>query len=227
MSEARGPLVLKDAGYTLPATRRGPARIVLDGANLTVEPAERVGLIGPNGGGKTTVLKVLAGLLRLRSGSLRNGSLDAASPRQGYQRSVHMILGGPFGFYPRLSGLENLRFMSGVFGRFLSVDQAHVVLDTVGLTAADARVLFAKYSLGMRQRLHLGAALADRDANVWLMDEPTNGLDTDGRDLLTRVVIGAGLASADVSKVIVSHDRTFLDDVCHRVVELDRGALVA
>ncbi len=219
-------LVLESGTYTLPATRRSPARPILQNTDLHVAHGERVGIVGPNGTGKTTILKVLAGMLRLDSGSLRNGTVSADSRSQAYQRSVHLMLGGPLGFYPRLTGVENLQFVSGVLGHFLTRRQAEAVLASVALGEDDGRRLFAKYSLGMRQRLHLAAAVIDRDATVWLMDEPTTGLDAAGVELLSGMVLGEP-GGAAVAKIIVSHDREFLERVCHRTVELRHGALVA
>lgn len=220
-------LVLESGTYTLPATRRGPARPILSGADLHVGAGERVGIVGPNGAGKTTVLKVLAGMLALREGSLSNGPHRCGARSQAYQRSVHLVLGGPLGFYPRLTGVENLQFVSGVLGHFLTRRAAQDVLASVGLADEAGRRLFATYSLGMRQRLHLAAAVVDRGASVWLLDEPTTGLDADGVDGLTAALLGEVPGGAPVAKVIVSHDHAFLERVCHRTVELKHGALVA
>lgn len=219
-------LVLKSGTYTLPATRRGPSRSILAGADLHVGAGERVGIVGPNGAGKTTVLRVLAGMLTLQGGALSNGPHRSDARSQAYQRSVHLVLGGPLGFYPRLTGVENLQFVSGVFGHFLTRHAAQDVLASVGLAEEAGRRLFATFSLGMRQRLHLAAAVVDRGASVWLLDEPTTGLDTDGVDGLTAAILGQGPGTA-IAKVIVSHDLAFLERVCHRTVELKHGALVA
>jgi ABC-type multidrug transport system ATPase subunit len=173
------------------------------------------------------VLKVLAGMLTLQEGSLSNGPHRCGAWSQAYQRSVHLVLGGPLGFYPRLTGVENLQFVSGVFGHFLTRHAAQDALSSVGLADEAGRQLFAKYSLGMRQRLHLAAAVVDRGASVWLLDEPTTGLDADGVEVLSAILLGEESSTTEVAKVIVSHDRAFLERTCHRTVELKHGALVA
>ncbi len=215
-------LILEDAYYTIPKSRRGSARPILTGVCLRVRPGERVGIMGPNGAGKSTLLKVLAGLLRLDSGRLINDGYAVTDPRWRYQRSVHLVAGAPLGFYPRLTGAENLRFMAGLWGQDVSRAQAREVLARVGLAPEAAEMMYAKYSLGMRQRLHLAAAELDHAATVWLLDEPTTGLDADGVRLLHDLVADR----PDRTYLVVSHDRAFLEKLCPRIVRLDDGRLV-
>lgn len=213
---------MEEGHYTIPKSRRGNARPILKGASLRVLPGERVGIMGPNGSGKSTLLKVLAGLLRLDSGRLSNNGYAATDPRWRYQRSVHLVAGVPLGFYPRLTGTENLRFMAGLWGQDLSRAQARDALTQVGLEPEAAEMVYAKYSLGMRQRLHLAVAELDQEATVWLLDEPTTGLDAEGVKMLHELVTGR----PDRSCVVVSHDQPFLENLCTRIVRLDDGRLV-
>ncbi|WP_185711281.1 ABC transporter ATP-binding protein [Arachnia propionica] len=224
MNDACGSgLVLDRASYAIPRTRRGEARTIIKDASLRVHPGERVGLLGANGVGKSTLLRVLAGMLRLDSGELSNDGVSARAQGRGFQRSVHLAAGAPLGFYPRLTGAENLRFLAGLWGVSMSRSQAVACLVEVGLAAeAAAQVMYAKYSLGMRQRLHLAALWADPGATTHLLDEPTTGLDEAGHHMLRQRVLGAG----DKVQVLVSHDADFLGSVCTRTVRLDDARLV-
>lgn len=223
MKRNEAGLQLSEGSYTIPRTRRGEAKLIIRDASLTVAPGERVGIVGANGVGKSTVLRVLAGMLRLDSGQLRNDGVPADDWRRRFQRSVHLAAGAPLGFYPRLTGGENLRFLAGLWGVTMSRREAARRLVEVGLAAEAAeRVMYAKYSLGMRQRLHLAALWADPRATTHLFDEPTTGLDEAGIRMLRERV----LAADDRAQVLVSHDPDFLAAVCTRTVRLDDARLV-
>lgn len=216
-------MVLDRASYTIPRTRRGEAKVIIKDASLRVLPGERVGLLGANGVGKSTLLRILAGMLRLDSGELSNDGFSARARGRGFQRSVHLAAGAPLGFYPRLTGVENLRFLAGLWGMSLSSSQAVDCLVDVGLSVgAAAHVMYAKYSLGMRQRLHLAALWADPRATTHLLDEPTTGLDEAGHHMLRERVVAAD----DKAQVLVSHDADFLESVCTRMVRLADARLV-
>lgn len=220
---SEGRLRLTDGYYTIPKSRRHAARPILRAASLSVDVGECVGIVGPNGSGKSTLLKVLAGMLRLERGELSNDGARAGDWSRRYQRTVHLVAGVPLGFYPRLTASENLRFFAGLWGRDLTKAAALDLLSNVGLDADAATTAYAKFSLGMRQRLHIAAASLDQDATVWLLDEPTTGLDSAGVVLLERSLT----QSEGTSKVIVSHDPEFLQRNCERILTLVDGALVA
>lgn len=223
LSRAREPrLCLRNAFYSIPRSRRGESRSIIRGACLEISPGERVGVIGPNGAGKSTLLKVLAGHLKLSQGLLINDGFAPQDQRRRYQRSVHLMSGAPLGFYPRLTGAENLRFLAGLWGVNLSEAKAVGALVDVGIERSLATAMYAKYSMGMRQRVHLAAARLDPYATTYLLDEPTTGLDANGIRVLRNFVTGASQAAF----VLVSHDESFLQDVCSRVVRLESGRLV-
>lgn len=137
-----------------------------------------------------------------------------------YRAHLNYCGGAPQGFYPRLTAAENLRFFSGMKGRMLSRGQIVTLLGRVGLSDS-VDVNYSRFSLGMRQRLHLAAVLFE-PADVWILDEPTNGLDGDGMALLRDL-----LAEVDgrVARVVVSHDADFLSRVVDRTLHLRDGKL--
>ena len=149
-------------------TKRYGPRAVVDHVGLQVRRGEVYGFLGPNGAGKTTTLRLLLGLVRPSSGTAR--VLGAAPGAPAALARIGMLVEAP-AFYPYLSGRDNLR----VFARYASVPVAKVdeVLETVDL-ADRAKDRAASYSLGMKQRLGVAAALL-KDPELLILDEPTNG----------------------------------------------------
>jgi ABC-2 type transport system ATP-binding protein len=144
---------------------RRSRRCVLNGVGFEVRPAEIVGLVGANGAGKTTILHIIAGLLRQDSGSVHidgGAALCSSADRS---------------FYYRLSMRENLRFFGALYG-LRGEALSHRIDYALRLTQLDD-VADRRYSLcssGMRQRLTFARALLS-DANVLLLDEPTRAVD--------------------------------------------------
>ncbi len=136
---------------------------------------------------------------------------------------VGALIEGPSA-YPHLSGRANLRLIdaSGPGGRRTRAARIGAALDQVGLGGIDSRAV-GKYSLGMRQRLGLAAALL-RKPRLLILDEPANGLDPRGirelRDLL------AGLSAAGTTIFLSSHQLSEVEQLCSRVGVVDRGRLV-
>ena len=188
-------------------------------------PAGCVGLLGRNGAGKTSILKALLGLVQPTAGTLRiAGVPDGASPlelrkRVGYMPERDCHIAG-------LNGFETVRFaaeLSGLPSRVAS-RRAHEVLWYVELGEQRYRPV-SGYSAGMRQKVKLALALA-HDPSILFLDEPTNGLDPDGRlDLLALI---AALAR-DFGKTIVlsTHILQDVERVCREVVVLEGGRVVA
>ena len=144
-----------------------------------------VAVAGPNGSGKTTFLKILASLLRPDSGSVRvrRDGVEIS----GDDRRLAVGWAGPdLAFYEDLSAEENLDFFRRAAGRRSDPEAVARRLAEVGLADA-ARLYVGAFSTGMKQRLRI-AFCTLFDAPVLLLDEPMNGLDAAGRDMVTEVV---------------------------------------
>jgi ABC-2 type transport system ATP-binding protein len=195
--------------------RRPPQR-ALDGLDMVVESGGVQGLLGPNGSGKTTTIRVLLGLARADGGEAR--LLGCPVPAQlpqvvGY---VGALVENPL-FLPGLTGRTSLQLLA----RSVGVPRTRVehVLETVRLRErADDRV--KAYSLGMRQRLGIAAALL-KDPRLLILDEPSNGLDPAGMKEVRDLV--RDLATGGRTVVISSHLLSEVQQVCDRVTIMSRG----
>ena len=192
--------------------------IALDGVDIDIAQGHVHGLVGPNGAGKTTLLGLLLGLAVADTGTLEvlgcRVSRALALPA-----GVAGFVDGP-GLYPALTARQNLVALASLRGdRKPGIDD---ILDMVGLTdVADDRV--RGFSLGMRQRLGLAAALMTRP-RLLVLDEPANGLDVAGTRRVHRVL--SGLAADGVAVVLSSHRMDDLTALCTEVSLLAAGRVV-
>ena len=214
------------------------ARHILEGVDLAVDPGQRVGLVGPNGVGKSTLLRILAGLLHADRGSL---TLAPAAANVGYlpqeperaDETVREHLERRTGVAAASAALDASTAAMAA-GDADAGDEYSDALDrwlALGAADFDSRVADVWADLGLPERLlderlpvlsggeaaRVGlAALFLARFDVFLLDEPTNDLDLEGLARLERFVTGMSAGC-----VIVSHDRTFLERTITHVVEID------
>jgi ABC-2 type transport system ATP-binding protein len=198
--------------------RYGDAIVAVDGLELHVRRGEVYGFLGPNGAGKTTTLRILLGLVRPTSGQAVVLGASPGSP-DGLAR-IGALVEAP-AFYPYLSGRDNLRVLAG-YAR-VGEDRVAAVLGEVGLTARAAD-RSATYSLGMKQRLGVAAALL-KDPELLILDEPTNGLDPGGMAEMREFIRSLGDGGRTV--VLSSHLMGEIEQVSDRVGVIRDGSLVA
>ncbi|GAB3369249.1 ABC transporter ATP-binding protein [Amycolatopsis echigonensis] len=199
--------------------------VAVDHVDLDVPEGAVLGMLGPNGSGKTTTIRMLLGLVRPTAGEVE--LLGHTMPEESAHAlpDVGALVEGP-GFHPFLSGRDNLLRFAAAEPRLASsaipgaVDAA---LDRVGLTAA-ARRRYKGYSLGMKQRLGLASALLVPRRMV-VLDEPTNGLDPAGTREIRRII--ADLHADGVTVVVSSHLLAEVEATCTHVAVLQSGTVVA
>ena len=220
---ADSDIVLRTVGLT---KDYGTLRAVSDLA-LEVRRGDVYGLLGPNGSGKTTTLRMILGLIFPTHGEIEllGGRISDTAHRRAALRHVGAIVEQP-AFYPYLSARENLRGVATFAALPSGADltrRIDEVLAQVGLSdrANDA---YKKYSLGMKQRLGIAAALLSNPEFI-VLDEPTNGLDPAGL-VEVRDLIGQ-LARGGTTVLLSSHLLYEVQQVCTRVAILKSGVLLA
>jgi ABC-2 type transport system ATP-binding protein len=199
-------------------SKRYGETVAVDRLDLRVRRGEVYGFLGPNGAGKSTTLRMLLGLVRPTSGAVTVLGERPGSPAS--LARVGAMIEGP-AFYPFLSGRDNLR----VLARYAGAPESRIaaVLAEVDLTArAGDRV--AAYSMGMKQRLGIAAALL-KDPELLLLDEPTNGLDPAGMAEMRDFIRSLGAGGRTV--LLSSHMMGEVELVCDRVGVIRGGSLVA
>jgi len=172
-------------------TKRFGRRTAVNGLSMSVPSGCVYGFLGPNGAGKSTTMRLLLGLLRPQSGTVRLLGHDLRRARIAAMRRVGALIENP-SLYDQLSGRANLDITRSLLG--LPRGEVDRVLELVDLRAAAERRV-GGFSLGMKQRLALARALLG-SPELLLLDEPTNGLDPDGivamRDLILDLPSRAG-----------------------------------
>ena len=193
-------------------TKQYGEQISVNRLNLHLRPGRIYGLLGRNGAGKTTAMKMLLGLTRPTAGEV----LLFGMPLQGNEGKILPRIGSLIespGFYPNLTGTENLR----IFARLRGIPGADAIRDAlalVGLPYRDKK-RFSQYSLGMKQRLAIALAVM-HDPELLILDEPINGLDPIGiaeiRSFLRRLCDEKGKTIL-LSSHILSEISLLADDV--------------
>jgi ABC-2 type transport system ATP-binding protein len=196
----------------------------LDGLDLEVAPGTVTGLLGPNGSGKTTTVRVLATLLTPDAGSARVAGHDVLRDPDAVRRTIG--LAGQYAAVDELlTGQENLRLL-GRLHLMSAVDarqRAAQLLEDFDLVEAGGRVT-RTYSGGMRRRLDLAAALVNRP-QVLFLDEPTTGLDPRSRQQLWQVL--RGLVREGTTLLLTTQYLEEADQLADDIVVIDRGRVQA
>ena len=175
-------------------------RTVVRGVSLQLGPGELIGLVGANGGGKTTTLRMLAGLLRPTSGSGSVLGGDVTRPGRAKRRQIGYVTQS-LALYPELTVTENLRFRARALCGGDPKAQAAVVEEFGLSTVLHARV--SELSGGWARRVQFAASVIHRPA-LLLLDEPTAGLDAKTRQDMWGWI--AGLAAGGSTILVSTHD---------------------
>ena len=192
---------------------------VLRGCNLTVQSGTIYGLLGANGAGKTTMFKLITGLLSPTAGNIKVQGETLSIDKKDFLRKIGILIETPV-FYDHLSARENLEIhLSYMEHGFQKIEQ---ILEMVGLGDTGKQPV-SKFSLGMKQRLAIGRAIS-HSSQILILDEPINGLDPMGirqmRDLFL------SLAKDGMTILISSHILSEVEHIADVVGVLTDGSVV-
>src|SRR4051812_34533491 len=197
-----------------------PKKVALRALNLQILRGEIFGLLGPNGSGKTTTIKLLLGLLFPTDGEAFVFGQPAAEVRKneriGYLPEESYL-------YRFLSAEETLDFYGRLFNLTAAERRrrAQELINIVGL-AADKKRKLKEYSKGMRQRIGLAQALIN-DPELVILDEPTSGLDPLGTRWMKDLIVD--LRNRGKTIIMCSHRLEDVQDICDRIAILNEGEL--
>ena len=202
--------------------KRFGLKTVIRGMDFSVEPGEFVAILGTNGAGKTTFLRILASLARPTMGHVNIAGYSLPDQAAAVRRRLGVVSHLPL-LYGDLTAEENLRFYAKLYDVEHAEKRITDVLEIVGL-ASRRRDLVRTFSRGMQHRLAIGRAVL-HDPEVMLFDEPHTGLDQDACQMLDTVL--REVAARGRTVVMTSHDLTRVADLASRFDILSRGVITA
>jgi ABC-2 type transport system ATP-binding protein len=205
--------------------RRGghPIRAV-DGMSWAVAPGEAVGYIGANGAGKSTTIKMITGILRPTSGTVRTGGLDPLRRRRDVARRVGVVFGQRSQLWWDLPLSESFTILGAIHG--VPTDQVRRRSETLVEQLEMAETLdtpVRQLSLGQRMRAEIAAALL-HSPELLVLDEPTIGLDVLSKQRL-REFLKAERAERGTTLLLTTHDMGDVERLCERILVVDHGKL--
>ena len=197
-------------------------KTILSGISFEVQTGELLGIVGPSGSGKSSLLRLLNRLDEPSTGTVFLDDLDYRQlPPRELRRRIGMVMQRPFLFPGDVA--TNLRFGPAQRGEAMPKDEIASLLERVGLAGFAAQEV-SVLSGGEQQRVSLARTLANRP-EVLLLDEPTSALDEHSK-LGIEELIGALVRDQGLTCVMVTHDRDQARRMCHRVIVLEAGRLV-
>lgn len=200
-------------------SKRYGARPAVADLSFTLAPGEIVSFLGRNGAGKSTVIKMLCGLVRPDAGAAWLDGLALLGADPAPRRMLGAVVEAPR-FYPHLTGRHNLTLVARLLGAEAAVP---AMLERVGL-ADRAGERFGRYSMGMKQRLGLAAAFLHRPRLV-LLDEPTAGLDPVGYAQIHELIHGL-VRERGAGVLVCTHQIAEAAALCERALVIEAGRMV-
>lgn len=198
------------------ATKYIHGSLILDNVNMDLTSGKIYGLRGPNGSGKTMLMRLIGGLIRPTSGAVEiNGEKLGAG--KDFPASMGLLLENP-AFLPNYTGLKNLELLSSINER-VDIEQIRQAIQEVGLDPDDKRK-YRKYSLGMKQRLGIAAAIMEKP-DLLLIDEPTNALDDRGIDQICSLIRRERERGALI--IMACHDNAILEWMSDEIFTIYEG----
>ena len=233
-SKQDGALVLTNVtkrfggGFSIPFVRRRreAERIAaVDGVDLTVDRGQIFGIVGSNGCGKSTLVRVIATLLLPDDGAVQVFGRDVVTEALAVKRMISRVSVEP-SFFKKLSPMENLMFTAQTYGirRSPAVKTILGILDRLGIDSRRARNPLEQMSRGMQQKVAIARAFMTSPV-LLLLDEPTTGLDP-GSKRDVQSFIREVRDSHDATVLLMSHDMRETEKLCDLVAIMSEGKLL-
>lgn len=191
---------------------------VLDHITLSMDVGKIYGLWGKNGSGKTMLIRAICGLIRPTSGKVIIDS-EVLGEKQDFPQSVGALIENP-GFIDKYTGYQNLKILAEI-KKEIGKEEIEAVLEKVGLQEQKHKK-YKKYSLGMKQKLGIAAALMEKPRLI-LLDEPTNALDEASVKMLHNLLLEYKQEGALI--ILASHDREELEQLSDIIYEVENGRI--
>ncbi|MBE6925045.1 MAG: ATP-binding cassette domain-containing protein [Ruminococcaceae bacterium] len=198
------------------ATKYIKKSLILNHVDIQLESGKIYGLQGPNGGGKTMLMRLICGLIRPTDGQVMIDGKRLGKDMD-FPDSLGLMIENP-AFLPNYTGFENLSLLARLRQR-IGPEQIRTALADVGLAPDDKRK-FRKYSLGMKQRLGIASAIMEQPELI-LLDEPTNALDDSGVEQICQLIRRERDRGALV--VIACHDAPILEKLSDEIFYIHDG----
>ena len=202
-------------------TKRYQSTTVVDHVSLHVPKGKIYGLLGRNGAGKTTIMKMMLQLVRPTEGTIRMFGAGYQEHMSDTYRKIGSIIETP-GFYTNLTGQENLEILAKLRGK-ISKDAVRNALEIVGLDK-EKKKPFSDYSLGMKQRLGIAAAIM-HEPELLILDEPINGLDPIGISEIRQFLCDLSRTKG-TTIFISSHVLSEIEQIADVIGVMNEGKLV-
>jgi len=201
-------------------------KIVLQDINLKTEKGTILGIVGPNGTGKTTLMKILATLITPSEGKAFISGYDITANPISVKKEIGFVPSEERSFYWRLTGRQNLKFFAAlhhIFGKERDSRIANL-LESVGLKK-DADVQFREYSTGMKQALGIVRGML-HDPQILIMDEPTRSLSPNIAKMV-RQLIQDKVRKQGKTVLIASHNLKEIEDLADSIALINQGNIIA
>lgn len=200
------------------ATKRIRNATVLKDISYRFTSGRVYGLQGPNGCGKTMLMRLVAGLIRPTEGSVYVDGAELGKEID-FPDSMGVLIENP-AFLPNSTGMDNLKLLVQLKNR-ISDRQIKQAIENVGLDPQDCRK-YKKYSLGMKQRLGIAAALMEQPELI-ILDEPTNALDNNGIEQICALIRREQKRGALI--LLTCHDSAILTTLSDEIISIDGGSI--